>query len=164
MQNETDGGKSSTSFYRCIFTMERFLTGLSWDGESPEVLWNEWLDWKLFNWLLLLLRGWSFLEYQRVRRCQNVIPCMLAIRKPLLIKFWNKFVSCPKRDEMNFLVLESYNKVQLCLEELNRKKFKAHDQGLRFARVLIRLGRSRKECKNTKTAAQHSDGQSARAC
>jgi len=46
--------------------MERFLTGLSWDGESPEVLWNEWLDWKLFNWLLLLLRGWSFLEYQKV--------------------------------------------------------------------------------------------------
>lgn len=78
--------------------MERFLTGLSWDGESPEVLWNEWLDWRLFNWLLLplLLRGWSFLEYQRVRHHQNLIPFMLAIRKPLLIKILNKSANCPK--------------------------------------------------------------------
>lgn len=42
-------------------TTERFLAGLSCEeGESPEALWNEWLDWGLFNWLLW--SGWSFLK------------------------------------------------------------------------------------------------------
>lgn len=38
---------------KSTITTERFLAGLSREeGESPEVLWNEWLDWGLFNWLL----------------------------------------------------------------------------------------------------------------
>lgn len=47
---------------RGIFTTEGVLTGLSCEGESAGVLWNEWFDWKLFNWLLLL-SGCSFLQH-----------------------------------------------------------------------------------------------------
>lgn len=43
-----------------IITTERFLAGLSCEGESPGVLRDEWLDWGLFNWLLW--SGWSFLK------------------------------------------------------------------------------------------------------
>lgn len=44
-----------------FFTTERFLAGLSCEeGESPEALWNEWLDWGLFNWLPC--SGCSFLK------------------------------------------------------------------------------------------------------
>lgn len=45
---------------RWVITTERLLAGLSWEGESPGVLWNEWLAWGLFNWLLW--SGWSFLK------------------------------------------------------------------------------------------------------
>lgn len=45
---------------RWTITTERFLAGLSCEGESPRVLWNEWLDWGLFSWLLWSV--WSFLE------------------------------------------------------------------------------------------------------
>lgn len=41
-------------------TTERVLAGLSCEGESPGGLWNEWLDWGLFSWLLW--SGWSFLR------------------------------------------------------------------------------------------------------
>lgn len=114
--------------------MDRFLTGLSWDGESPEVLWNEWLDWKLFNWLPLLLRGWSFLESEN-EPCQNIIPFILA-----LIRKQKKKKNTPCQAEINFPVAESYKKLRLQeTKELNRKTFKSQDQGLGFAQPWVGL-------------------------